>query len=227
MCLACFYREMINCKKKNTYSPKKVSECHGPFDYLFRFQVRFKCREVLLHKLEWKIIYMASAESEKYDQWCPSPATKLGQELILTGYSINNEYLDRELWEYPPLKPDFSQLHRNILSSSPHVICFHINWGGPADQMEDIGNVDPESEGRMPASCTPGKGRTPPSASCLRTPQTAWDLGRAQTQTGEPKDAATAWGGGSDWLRGGCVHIPTMMVSGETWACSSQNMKQR
>uniref|UniRef100_A0A674JRR3 Anti-silencing function 1B histone chaperone n=1 Tax=Terrapene triunguis TaxID=2587831 RepID=A0A674JRR3_9SAUR len=123
-----------------------VLENPGPFDYLFCFQVQFECREVLPHKLEWKIIYMASAESEKYDQ-----------------------VFDSVL--HPPLKPDFSQLHRNILFSNPHVICFHINWGGPADQMEDIGNVDPESKGRMPANCTPGKGRTPPSASCLRTPQ--------------------------------------------------------
>uniref|UniRef100_A0A8C4YJY9 Uncharacterized protein n=1 Tax=Gopherus evgoodei TaxID=1825980 RepID=A0A8C4YJY9_9SAUR len=90
----------------------------------------FECRKVLPHKLEWKIIYMASAESEKYDQ----------VQMF-----------------------DFSQLHRNILSSNPHVICFHINWGGSADQMEDIGNMHPESEGRMPASCTPGKGRTLPS----------------------------------------------------------------
>ncbi|EMP31539.1 Histone chaperone ASF1A, partial [Chelonia mydas] len=32
------------------------------------FQVRFECREVLLYKLEWKIIYMTSVESEKYDK---------------------------------------------------------------------------------------------------------------------------------------------------------------
>uniref|UniRef100_A0A8C4YKT6 Uncharacterized protein n=1 Tax=Gopherus evgoodei TaxID=1825980 RepID=A0A8C4YKT6_9SAUR len=100
----------------------------------------FECRKVLPHKLEWKIIYMASAESEKYDQVqmfgfeakAPSPShlpksdvVWMTVELILMGYSINNElweYLRAgpEFWEYWSLKPDFSQLHRNILSSNPH-----------------------------------------------------------------------------------------------------------
>lgn len=45
-----------------------VLENLGQFDYLYCFQVRFECREVLLYKLEWKIIYMTSVESEKYDK---------------------------------------------------------------------------------------------------------------------------------------------------------------
>uniref|UniRef100_A0A452HS37 Uncharacterized protein n=1 Tax=Gopherus agassizii TaxID=38772 RepID=A0A452HS37_9SAUR len=53
-----------------------VLENSGPFDYLFRFQVWFECRKVLPHKLEWKIIYMASAESEKYDQVFDSALAK-------------------------------------------------------------------------------------------------------------------------------------------------------
>ncbi|EMP26037.1 Histone chaperone asf1b [Chelonia mydas] len=146
--------------------------------------------------LEWKIIYVGSAESEEYDQVldsvlvgpvpagrhmfvfeaeAPNPSlipesdavgvtvvlitcTYLGQEFIRVGYYVNNEYTDPELRENPPLKPDFSQLQRNILASNPRVTRFHINWDGPSDQMEDIENVDPEPEGVLSASCTSAKG---------------------------------------------------------------------
>ncbi|XP_037743949.1 histone chaperone ASF1B isoform X2 [Chelonia mydas] len=149
-----------------------------------------------LKDLEWKIIYVGSAESEEYDQVldsvlvgpvpagrhmfvfeaeAPNPSlipesdavgvtvvlitcTYLGQEFIRVGYYVNNEYTDPELRENPPLKPDFSQLQRNILASNPRVTRFHINWDGPSDQMEDIENVDPEPEGVLSASCTSAKG---------------------------------------------------------------------
>uniref|UniRef100_K7G2X1 Anti-silencing function 1B histone chaperone n=1 Tax=Pelodiscus sinensis TaxID=13735 RepID=K7G2X1_PELSI len=146
--------------------------------------------------LEWKIIYVGSAESEEYDQVldsvlvgpvpagrhmfifeaeAPNPAlipesdavgvtvvlitcTYLGQEFIRVGYYVNNEYTDPELRENPPLKPDFSQLQRNILASNPRVTRFHINWDGPSDQVEDIENMDPEPGGLLAASCTSAKG---------------------------------------------------------------------
>ncbi|PNJ13275.1 ASF1B isoform 2, partial [Pongo abelii] len=98
--------------------------------------------------LEWKIIYVGSAESEEFDQIldsvlvgpvpagrhmfifqadAPNPSlipetdavgvtvvlitcTYHGQEFIRVGYYVNNEYLNPELRENPPMKPDFSQV---------------------------------------------------------------------------------------------------------------------
>ncbi|KAL7989312.1 hypothetical protein Chor_011978 [Crotalus horridus] len=120
----------------------------SPFDHPLRFQVQFECGEALPHDLEWKIIYVGSAESEEYDQILdsvlvgPVPAgrhmfvfeanspnpdlipesdavgvtvilitcTYLCQEFIRIGYYVNNEYINPELRENPPLKPDFSQV---------------------------------------------------------------------------------------------------------------------
>ncbi|XP_074835983.1 histone chaperone ASF1B [Carettochelys insculpta] len=173
-----------------------VLENPSPFGHPLRFQVQFECGEALPHDLEWKIIYVGSAESEEYDQVldsvlvgpvpagrhmfvfeaeAPNPAlipesdavgvtvvlitcTYLGQEFIRVGYYVNNEYTDPELRENPPLKPDFSQLQRNILASNPRVTRFHINWDGPSDQVEDIENVDPEPEDVLAASCASAKG---------------------------------------------------------------------
>uniref|UniRef100_A0A8C3STJ1 Uncharacterized protein n=1 Tax=Chelydra serpentina TaxID=8475 RepID=A0A8C3STJ1_CHESE len=144
-----------------------VLENPSPFGRPLRFQVQFECGEALPHDLEWKIICVGSAESEEYDQVLdsvlvgPVPAGRhmfVFEEFIRVGYYVNNEYTDPELQEDPPLKPDFSQLQRNILASNPRVTRFHINWDGPSDQMEDIENVDPEPEGVLSASCTLAKG---------------------------------------------------------------------
>ncbi|TFK12598.1 Histone chaperone asf1b-B [Platysternon megacephalum] len=86
------------------------------------------------------------------------PESDALREFIRVGYYVNNEYTDPELRENPPLKPDFSQLQRNILASNPCVTRLNINRDGPSDQMEDIENVDPEPEGVLSASCTSAKG---------------------------------------------------------------------
>ncbi|MEQ2219519.1 Histone chaperone asf1b-B [Xenoophorus captivus] len=169
----------------------------SPFGNPFQFEITFECMEDLSEDLEWKIIYVGSAESEEYDQVLdsvlvgPVPAgrhmfvfqadapntglipetdavgvtvvlitcTYRGQEFIRIGYYVNNEYTDPELRENPPLKPDYSQLQRNILASNPRVTRFHINWEGLADKMEDSENVDPSPNisGMFPPSCIPGK----------------------------------------------------------------------
>lgn len=37
-----------------------------------------------------------------------------GQEFIRIGYYVNNEYTDPELRENPPLKPDYTQVTREL-----------------------------------------------------------------------------------------------------------------
>ncbi|XP_001511928.1 histone chaperone ASF1B isoform X1 [Ornithorhynchus anatinus] len=164
---------------------------HSPF----QFEISFECCEALTDDLEWKIIYVGSAESEEFDQVLdsvlvgPVPAgrhmfvfqadapnsllipetdavgvtvvlitcTYHGQEFIRVGYYVNNEYTDPELRENPPLKPDFSQLQRNILASNPRVTRFHINWDS-TDKVENIENQDPALSSGLSLSSTQTKG---------------------------------------------------------------------
>ncbi|XP_017353121.1 histone chaperone ASF1B [Cebus imitator] len=173
-----------------------VLENPSPFYSPFRFEISFECSEALADDLEWKIIYVGSAESEEFDQIldsvlvgpvpagrhmfvfqadAPNPSlipetdavgvtvvlitcTYHGQEFIRVGYYVNNEYLNPELRENPPMKPDFSQLQRNILASNPRVTRFHINWDNNTDRLEAIENQDPSLGCGLPLSCTPIKG---------------------------------------------------------------------
>ncbi|CAH3165772.1 unnamed protein product [Porites lobata] len=47
-----------------------VTVCENPSPFLsnFQFQITFECTEELDEDLEWKIIYVGSAESDEYDQ---------------------------------------------------------------------------------------------------------------------------------------------------------------
>ncbi|XP_061625510.1 histone chaperone asf1b-B [Phyllopteryx taeniolatus] len=169
----------------------------SPFGNPFQFEITFECMEDLPEDLEWKIIYVGSAESEEYDQVLdsvlvgPVPAGKnmfvfqadapnpdlipesdavgvtivlitctyCGQVFIRIGYYVNNEYTDPELRENPPLKPDYSKLHRNILASNPRVTRFQINWEGLAEKMENNENLDPSPNisGMLLPDCLAGK----------------------------------------------------------------------
>lgn len=173
-----------------------VLENPSPFHSPFRFEISFECSEALADDLEWKIIYVGSAESEEFDQIldsvlvgpvpagrhmfvfqadAPNPSlipetdavgvtvvlitcTYHGQEFIRVGYYVNNEYLNPELRENPPMKPDFSQLQRNILASNPRVTRFHINWDNNTDRLEAIETQDPSLGCSLPLNCTPIKG---------------------------------------------------------------------
>ena len=42
------------------------------FNNPFQFEITFECIEDLPEDLEWKIIYVGSAESEEFDQVCES-----------------------------------------------------------------------------------------------------------------------------------------------------------
>ncbi|XP_017526195.1 histone chaperone ASF1B isoform X2 [Manis javanica] len=129
-----------------------VLENPSPFHSPLRFEISFECSEALSDDLEWKIIYVGSAESEEFDQILdsvlvgPVPAgihMFIFQEFIRVGYYVNNEYPNPELRKNPPLKPDFSQLQRNILTSNPRVTHFHINWDNNMDRLEAIESQDP------------------------------------------------------------------------------------
>ncbi|KAK2569899.1 Histone chaperone ASF1 [Acropora cervicornis] len=45
-----------------------VCENPSPFSSNFQFQITFECTEELNEDLEWKIIYVGSAENDSYDQ---------------------------------------------------------------------------------------------------------------------------------------------------------------
>lgn len=98
-----------------------------------------------------------------------------GQEFIRVGYYVNNEYLSPELRENPPLKPDFSQLQRNILASNPRVTRFHINWDNNMDRLEAIENQDSTLGCGLSLGCTPIKGLGLPSCIPGLLPENSMD----------------------------------------------------
>uniref|UniRef100_A0A3B3HGD9 Anti-silencing function 1B histone chaperone n=1 Tax=Oryzias latipes TaxID=8090 RepID=A0A3B3HGD9_ORYLA len=104
----------------------------------FQFEITFECMEDLAEDLEWKIIYVGSAESEEYDQ-------------VLDSVLVGPVPAGRHMFVF--------QLQRNILASNPRVTRFHINWDGSADKMEDAENVDPSPKvgGMLPPFCKAGK----------------------------------------------------------------------
>uniref|UniRef100_A0A3Q3IFV9 Anti-silencing function 1B histone chaperone n=1 Tax=Monopterus albus TaxID=43700 RepID=A0A3Q3IFV9_MONAL len=108
----------------------------SPFGNPFQFEITFECMEDLPEDLEWKIIYVGSAESEEYDQ-------------ILDSVLVGPVPAGRHMFVF--------QLQRNILASNPRVTRFHINWEGCTERMEDTENVDPTSNSMLPPSCHPGK----------------------------------------------------------------------
>ncbi|XP_020851029.1 histone chaperone ASF1B [Phascolarctos cinereus] len=213
----CFFQGVLSCPReamaKVSVLNVSVLENPSPFHSPFQFEISFECSEALADDLEWKIIYVGSAESEEFDQILdsvlvgPVPAgrhmfvfqadapnaslipetdavgvtvvlitcTYHGQEFIRVGYYVNNEYTNPELRENPPLKPDFSQLQRNILASNPRVTRFHINWDSTTDKLEDIENQDPVLNMGLPLSCPPAKGLDLPDCAPSIIPENSMD----------------------------------------------------
>nr|XP_038953608.1 histone chaperone ASF1B isoform X1 [Rattus norvegicus] len=113
-----------------------VLENPSPFHSPFRFEISFECSEALSDDLEWKIIYVGSAESEEFDQ-------------ILDSVLVGPVPAGRHMFVF--------QLQRNILASNPRVTRFHINWDNNPDRLETIENQDPNVDFGLPLSCTPVK----------------------------------------------------------------------
>uniref|UniRef100_A0AC11AN56 Anti-silencing function 1B histone chaperone n=1 Tax=Ovis aries TaxID=9940 RepID=A0AC11AN56_SHEEP len=114
-----------------------VLENPSPFHSPFRFEISFECNEALADDLEWKIIYVGSAESEEFDQ-------------ILDSVLVGPVPAGRHMFVF--------QLQRNILASNPRVTRFHINWDNNMDRLEAIENQDSALGCGLPLSCTPIKG---------------------------------------------------------------------
>uniref|UniRef100_A0A2K5EHG0 Anti-silencing function 1B histone chaperone n=1 Tax=Aotus nancymaae TaxID=37293 RepID=A0A2K5EHG0_AOTNA len=114
-----------------------VLENPSPFHSPFRFEISFECSEALADDLEWKIIYVGSAESEEFDQ-------------ILDSVLVGPVPAGRHMFVF--------QLQRNILASNPRVTRFHINWDNNTDRLEATENQDPSLGCGLPLSCTPIKG---------------------------------------------------------------------
>uniref|UniRef100_A0A673VC13 Anti-silencing function 1B histone chaperone n=1 Tax=Suricata suricatta TaxID=37032 RepID=A0A673VC13_SURSU len=114
-----------------------VLENPSPFHSPFRFEISFECSEDLADDLEWKIIYVGSAESEEFDQ-------------ILDSVLVGPVPAGRHMFVF--------QLQRNILASNPRVTRFHINWDNNMDSLEAIENQDPALGCGLPLSCAPVKG---------------------------------------------------------------------
>ncbi|KAH1176296.1 hypothetical protein KIL84_021030 [Mauremys mutica] len=222
-----------------------VLENPSPFGRPLRFQVQFECGEALPHDLEWKIIYVGSAESEEYDQVldsvlvgpvpagrhmfvfeaeAPNPSlipesdavgvtvvlitcTYLGQEFIRVGYYVNNEYTDPELRENPPSSQTSPSCRGTFWPPTPVLPASTSTGTAPATRWRTSRTWTQSLRVCcLPAAPQP-RDRALPSASYLRIPWTACDPGHGQTWTREPKDTATAWGRGSDWLHGGCIQV--------------------
>uniref|UniRef100_A0A4X2M1S5 Anti-silencing function 1B histone chaperone n=1 Tax=Vombatus ursinus TaxID=29139 RepID=A0A4X2M1S5_VOMUR len=131
-----------------------VLENPSPFHSPFQFEISFECSEALADDLEWKIIYVGSAESEEFDQ-------------ILDSVLVGPVPAGRHMFVF--------QLQRNILASNPRVTRFHINWDSTADKLEDIENQDPVLNMGLPLSCPSTKGLDLPDCAPSIIPENSMD----------------------------------------------------
>ncbi|PNY04833.1 histone chaperone ASF1B [Trifolium pratense] len=145
-----------------------VTVLDNPASFLnpFQFEISYECLAALKDDLEWKLIYVGSAEDETYDQLLesvlvgpvnadpPDPSkireediigvtvllltcSYLGQEFIRVGYYVNNDYDDEQLREEPPTKVLTDRVQRNILSDKPRVTKFPINFHPENNENEE------------------------------------------------------------------------------------------
>ncbi|KAG8225405.1 hypothetical protein J437_LFUL004605 [Ladona fulva] len=128
----------------------------SPFLNPFQFEVTFECIEDLKEDLEWKMIYVGSAESEEYDQVLdtvyvgpvaegrhmfvfqadPPDVRRIpeGDALGVTVVLLTCSYRKREF------------VTRNILASEPRVTRFKIDWDDAETKGESSSKESPENE---------------------------------------------------------------------------------
>ncbi|XP_031395580.1 histone chaperone ASF1B-like isoform X2 [Punica granatum] len=116
-----------------------VAVLDNPASFLtpLQFEISYESVTPLKDDLEWKLIYVGSAEDETYDQLLESVLVGpvnvgnyrfLLQEFVRVGYYVNNDYEDEQLREEPPSKVLIDKVQRNILSDKPRVTKFPINF---------------------------------------------------------------------------------------------------
>ncbi|KAK2079592.1 hypothetical protein QBZ16_001987 [Prototheca wickerhamii] len=120
--------------------------------------------------LEWRLTYVGSAESEKYDQVLdtvfvgpvapgqyrfvfqadPPDFSKIPSadivgvtEFIRVGYYVNTEYEDEALREMPPEVP---KLELSILADKPRVTKFPIEWDTAKESKDSAMSQDMDME---------------------------------------------------------------------------------
>uniref|UniRef100_A0AC11CFD4 Anti-silencing function 1A histone chaperone n=8 Tax=Amniota TaxID=32524 RepID=A0AC11CFD4_SHEEP len=106
----------------------------SPFYNPFQFEITFECIEDLSEDLEWKIIYVGSAESEEYDQ-------------VLDSVLVGPVPAGRHMFVF--------QLQRNILASNPRVTRFHINWEDNTEKLEDAESSNPNLQSLLSTDALP------------------------------------------------------------------------
>jgi histone chaperone ASF1 len=120
----------------------------------FQFEITLKCIQELREDIEWKIIYVGSAESNKYDQelesvlvgpiptgiskfvfQAPAPDPSkipekdlLGVTVVIVTCSFNKKEFIRIGYYVNNTKHENEVLHREILAEQPRVTRFPINW---------------------------------------------------------------------------------------------------
>ncbi|NXS78563.1 ASF1 protein, partial [Erpornis zantholeuca] len=150
----------------------------SPFYNPFQFEITFECIEDLSEDLEWKIIYVGSAESEEYDQVLdsvlvgPVPAGRhmfvfqadapnpgLIPDADAVGVTVEKNLYAYELqFEMYALQSIYfllSQLQRNILASNPRVTRFHINWEDNTEKLEDAESSNPNLQSLLSTDALP------------------------------------------------------------------------
>ncbi|XP_016560813.1 histone chaperone ASF1B isoform X2 [Capsicum annuum] len=145
-----------------------VTVLDNPASFLssFQFEISYECLAPLQDDLEWKLIYVGSAEDETYDQLLESVfvgPVNVGnyrfvlQEFVRVGYYVNNDYDDEQLREEPPQKVLIDRVQRNILTDKPRVTKFPINFRPENSEREEqaplpdhVGEEEDQNEGQLP-----------------------------------------------------------------------------
>ncbi|CAH1976969.1 unnamed protein product [Acanthoscelides obtectus] len=121
-----------------------VMDNPSPFLNPFQFEITFECIEELKEDLEWKMIYVGSAESEEYDQ-------------VLESVFVGPIPEGKHMFVF--------QVMRNILASEPRVTRFKINWEETTPQEPMV----PVSEQNGSSASTSALGPPGVSADCDST----------------------------------------------------------
>ncbi|XP_030526300.1 histone chaperone ASF1B isoform X2 [Rhodamnia argentea] len=139
-----------------------VTVLDNPASFLtpFQFEISYECVTPLKDDLEWKLIYVGSAEDETYDQLLESvlvgPVNVGNYRFVLQADPPDPSKIREEdiigvtLREEPPPKVLIDKVQRNILSDKPRVTKFPINFhpenGGSGEQSPSLDQQPTETD---------------------------------------------------------------------------------